>query len=83
VEFKDQDITLEANTIFGASTVMIKSDVPTLVKANTAFGNAKLPDGNTAAVGTYLYKNKSYQKGKPCVTLNMNVVFGEMQVIEQ
>jgi len=83
VDFKDKDMTLEANTIFGASTVKISSTVPTMVKANAAFGNAKLPDGNAAAVGTYLYKNKAYKEGKPCLTVNANVVFGEVEVVEQ
>lgn len=83
VDFKDKDITVEANTIFGSSTVKINSDMPTLVKANAAFGNAKMPDGNAAAVGTYVYKNKTYQEGKPCLTVNANVVFGEVEVTEQ
>ncbi len=83
VPFKGQDMTVAANTVFGSSTVKIKKDIPTLVRANAAFGNAKLPDGNTAAVGTYLYKNKAYQEGKPCLTLNLNVVFGEFDLLEE
>lgn len=83
VELKDKDVILESNTIFGSSTVKISSDVPTLVKANAAFGNAKLPDGNSAAVGNYFYKNKAYKEGKPCLTVNVNVVFGEVEVTEQ
>ncbi len=83
IPFKDKDMTIVANTVFGSSTVKIKRNVPTLVRANAAFGNAKLPDGNTAAVGTYLYKNKAYQEGKPCLTLNINVVFGEFDLVEE
>src|SRR5581483_2942968 len=82
IDLKGKDMTLEANTIFGSSTVKIKADLPTLVRANAAFGNAKLPDGNTAAVGTYIYKNKAYQEGKPCLTLNVNVVFGNVELME-
>ena len=83
LEIKDQDVHLEANTVFGSSEVKISGSVPTLIKANAAFGNAQLPDGNAATVGTYLYKNKAYREGKPCLTLNLSVVFGEVKVTEQ
>ena len=83
VDFKDKDLTLEANTIFGSSTVKLNPAVPTLVKANAAFGNARLPDSSTSAIGTTLYKNKAYREGKPCLTLQLNVVFGESVVLEE
>ncbi|HUO58269.1 MAG TPA: LiaF domain-containing protein [bacterium] len=83
VDLKDKGITLEANTIFGSSTVKLNAAVPTLVKASAAFGDARLPDSSTAAIGTSLYKNKAYREGKPCLTLNLNVVFGEARVVEE
>ncbi len=81
VEVKDKDVFLKANTIFGSSTVGIKAGLPALVKASSAFGNIRLPDGNTAAFGNYLYKTKNYQEGKPHLELELNTVFGDTQVI--
>ncbi len=83
IGLKDNDLSVEANTIFGSSTIKVKSDLPLLVRANTAFGNARLPDGNTAAVGTYVYQSKAFKNGRPHLTLNLNVVFGNSEVVEQ
>jgi predicted membrane protein len=82
VAVKDKDVAIEANTVFGDSVIRIKSDVPTLIKASAAFAGARLPDGNTAAFGTYVYKNKSFKEGQPCLKVRANVVFGGLQVEE-
>ncbi len=83
VEVKDKDVFLKANTIFGSSTIKLKAGVPALVKANSAFGNVRLPDGNAAAFGNYLYKTKSYQEGKYHLEVETNTVFGDTQVVEE
>ena len=81
VEVKEKDVFLKANTIFGSSTIKLKAGTPALVKANTAFGNVRLPDGNAAAFGNYLYKTKTYQEGKPHLDLDVSTVFGDTQVL--
>jgi len=81
VEVKDKDVSLKANTIFSSSTVRLKARTPALVKANAAFGNVRLPDGNAAAFGNYLYKTKAYQEGKPHLEVEANTVFGDTQVV--
>lgn len=83
VEVGDKDIILDVNTVFGGSVVKIRPDIPTLVKANAAFGGVHLPDGNTAAFGAYVYRNKAYREGKPCLTLRANAVFGGLEVVEE
>lgn len=77
VEIKDKNVELKANTLFGSSTVRLKKDIPALVKASSAFGNARLPGGNSTAMGTLYYKTPSYQEDKPHLTLELSVVFGE------
>ncbi len=84
VEVKDQDLELKANTIFGSSTVKVKAGTPALIKASSAFGNAKLPGGDSTAFGTLYYKTASYKEGKPHLSLEVNAVFGEtLLVVEE
>jgi len=83
IEVKDKDVSLETNTVFGSSVVKIKSSVPTLVRATAAFGSARLPDGNTAAFGEYVYKNKSYKEGQPSLNLRLTSVFSDVRIVEE
>jgi predicted membrane protein len=80
---KDQDIVVESNTVFGETIIKIKADTPALVRTSSAFGEARLPDGSSSALGTYIYKTKAYQEGKPRLIVNANVVFGAMEVVEE
>jgi predicted membrane protein len=73
---------VELNTIFGTSTLKIDPKTPLKIKASCAFGNAKLPDGNSAAFGDAVYTTKSYNKDKPYVLVDANVVFGELSIQE-
>ena len=81
-EVKEKDVVLDVNTIFGASVVKLSPAVPTVIRASTAFGAAHLPDGSAAAFGTYVYRNKAFKEGKPCLTLRANAVFGALEVVE-
>lgn len=83
VEVKDKDVVLDVNTVFGGSVVKVSPSVPTIIKASAAFGAAHLPDGSAAAFGTYVYRNKVYKEGKPCLTLRANAVFGGLEVVEE
>ncbi len=74
---------IDVNTVFGSSTIRISREVPTMIKVESAFGGANLPDGNTISFGTYIYKNSAYAEGQPYKFIDANVVFGEMNIVER
>ena len=71
------------NCVFGQSLVKIDPAVPAVIKASSAFGAIKFPEGDAKAFGTYVYKTKSYREGAPHLAVDASVVFGEMRVIEE
>jgi hypothetical protein len=74
------------NTVFGASTVKIPKNVPTIVRVETAFGGVKLPDGNKVAFGNFIYRNKACETATDSAKVNtvrMSVVFGGAVVVEE
>lgn len=82
IEVKDKTVEIKINTIFGDSILHLNPAVPTLVKASAAFGALRLPDGNMQAMGSLIYKTKSYVEGEPCLALEVNTVFGNTVVEE-
>jgi hypothetical protein len=69
------------NTVFGENTVYISPDVPVHIIVNTVFAGAVLPDGNTAAMGTFHYRSPNLEKASEHLTIEANVVFGSMRIL--
>jgi hypothetical protein len=63
--------------------VKVKSGQPLVIKADTAFGAARFPDGETNAFGTHVYKTKAYKEGGANVLVEADVAFGELVVVEE
>jgi len=83
IQVKDKETRVELSCVFGQSFVRIDPAVPAEIKASSAFGAARFPDGNTVAFGTRVYRTKSYREGAPHLAVNASVVFGEMNIIEE
>jgi len=73
---------IEVSTVFGETIVYLDPKIPTIVTANAAFGEVRLPGGNEASFGKKTHNNSSYKEGKPHLKLNVNVVFGSTKVRE-
>jgi predicted membrane protein len=78
----EKSMRVEINTLFGAATVRLNPNVPARIRANTAFGGIRLPDANNAAFGTYVYSTKDFNESSPHLVINVNVVFGGMEIVE-
>lgn len=83
LDAREKGQSVKANTIFGSSTIKLKGSLPVRVKANSAFGSVRLPNGNQTAFGTYFYKTKGWQEGKPCLELEVNAVFAGVEITEE
>jgi len=52
VQVEDEVKKIEINTIFAEGKVILNPDVPTLIKASSAFGELKLPDRSSVVFGS-------------------------------
>jgi predicted membrane protein len=77
------DRRVEVNVIFGSALVKIDPAAPLEVEVNAAFGDARLPDHSTTALGSFRYRPPGQDKQDPKVRIKLNVVFGSCQVVEQ
>jgi len=75
--------TVKVNTVFAENTVYIDPKQPVHIESNAVFAGVILPDGNSAAFGTYNYKSPGLEKAKSYVKIEINAVFGSVQVVEK
>lgn len=73
----------KVNVIFGGGLIRIDPSQPVRIEANSAFGEARMPDGNNVTFGNYIYKTPSYQEGKPALRIEANAVFGALEIVER
>ncbi len=62
IKLNKKTINIEASTVFGATKILIDEKIPMRIKASSAFGGVKLPDGSTVAFSEREYFTKSYKK---------------------
>ena len=65
---------------FGNTLVKIDPSIPTLIKVNSAFGSGSTPDGSTIVFGDHTQK---IGEGDQILTIEANVVFGKIDIIEK
>jgi predicted membrane protein len=71
----------KVDTVFGSCTIKINPELPVLVRVKSAFAGARMPDGNVATFGEYIYRSKNYKDGAPALTIDANVAFGELNIV--
>ena len=75
---------LEVNVIFGSGTVILDRDQLAEIKVSSAFGSARMPDGNNISFGEYTYRTPNMETDiNPNLTIDGSVVFGEFTVVER
>ena len=75
---KQTDVKL--STIFGASLIKLNKDLPVKIKADAAFASIELPGGNSNVFGTSEYESPGLDTSKPYLNLEVDVVFGEVDL---
>lgn len=73
---------VEINTIFASGTLYIPSDLPVIIEINAAFAKAETPDGHSVVFGDYTYQNREPAEGEVPLRIEVNTVFGKMDIIE-
>lgn len=78
----DANTRIKINIIFGSGLVKLNPSQPLKVRVNSAFAGAKMPDGNMISFGEYNYRTPAVKEDQPYGNIEVNVVFGEMQLTE-
>ena len=72
----------KVNVIFSHGELRIKSDLPVLINADSAFASSRFPDGAKVNFGSYTYRSKGYKEGENYLFIEVRVVFGDFRVIQ-
>jgi predicted membrane protein len=72
---------IEVNTIFAEGKVILNPDVPTLIKASSAFGELKLPDSSSVVFGSQKYKIGEISADQGYLEIEASAVFGALKFI--
>lgn len=71
-------------TVFGETKIMVSRDIPTIIHAEAAFGEARFPNGNSISFGNTVWKNSAANNsGVIQREIQAKVVFGSLSVLEQ
>ena len=73
---------VSVHTVFGASEVWISKTMPVKITGNSAFGEVRMPNGNTSAFGDVHYTNEAYKSDSACLNIKIDVAFGSAVVRE-
>jgi len=74
--------TIELHTVFGSSEVIMSKHIPYRIVANSAFGEAEMPNGNSTVFGTTTYRNETFKADSAFIDLKIDVVFGSIKIKE-
>ena len=72
---------IEVNTIFADGKVILNPNVPTLIKASSAFGELELPDRSSVIFSSQKYKIGDISTNQGYLEIKANAVFGKLKFI--
>lgn len=85
-DFTDLDSTslpkhVKISTVFGSSTVFLNREVPVKIQGESVFAGVRLPGGNTAVFGSTSYESEGFDRARPCLSIQSEVVFGGVNMV--
>ncbi len=81
VKIENEVKKIKINTIFGEGKVILNPDVPTLIKASSAFGELELPDRSSVIFSSQKYKIGDISTNKGYLKVEASAVFGKLKII--
>lgn len=76
----NENTTIEVKVVFSDYEIKINPDLNYRIQSNTVFGNTSMPDNTNNSFGKFEFRGKSFNMGLPVLTINTNVVFGNLKV---
>jgi len=81
VKIEDEVKKIEVNTIFAEGKVILNPDIPTLIKASSAFGELELPDRSSVVFGSQKYRIGDISTNQGYLEIKASAVFGALKFI--
>jgi hypothetical protein len=81
VKIEDEVKKIKVNTIFADGKVILNPDVPTLIKASSAFGELELPDRSSVIFSSQKYKIGDISTNQGYLEIEANAVFGKLKFV--
>jgi predicted membrane protein len=81
VKIENEVKKIKVNTIFADGKVILNPDVPTLIKASSAFGELELPDRSSVIFSSQKYKIGDISTNQGYLEIEANAVFGKLKFI--
>jgi len=72
---------IEVNTIFAEGKVILNPDVPTLIRASSAFGELELPDRSSVIFSSQKYRIGDISADQGYLEIKASAVFGKLKII--
>ena len=83
IDISESSQKVEVNVVFGSGNLLIDPDKPMKLKISTVFADCKLPHRNINFFGDSNYKTPSFVEGENYLLLNIDVVFGNVVIVEK
>jgi len=71
----------KVNTIFAEGKVILNPDVPTLIRASSAFGELELPDSSSVIFSSQKYRIGDISTNQGYLEIEASAVFGRLKFI--
>lgn len=81
VKIKDEVKKIKVNTIFAEGKVLLNPDIPTFIRASSAFGELELPDRSSVVFGSQKYKIGEIDTNQGYLEVEASAVFGKLKFI--
>jgi len=81
VKIEDEVKKIKVNTIFAEGKVILDPDVPTLIKASSAFGELELPDRSSVIFSSQKYRIGDISTNQGYLEIEASAVFGKLKFI--
>jgi len=80
VVLTEKETKIEVNAVFGGAEIILNKETPVKIKASAVFGGVRLPDGNAGGFGTSWYESDSVKTADKYLYIDINAVFGGVEV---
>jgi hypothetical protein len=74
---------LTINTVFSGSTLYISSEIPVTINVDAVFAGVKMPGRYSPVFGRGTYTSENFNPGIPHLSIEVNIVFGNVVFIER
>ncbi len=83
IDISESSKKVDVDVVFGSGNLLIDPEKPMKINISSVFADCKLPHRNINFFGDSNYKTPSFVEGENYLMLNIDVVFGNVVVVEK